>query len=509
MVAAAELAGGLLQRLVERTQPVKPIGTLPDIVDWAEEKFYVVETGRPIQLLPHQKEILKIFTEQRADGAFKWQTLMFSTIKKSGKTTISGLYARWAAETWGAFREIYNMGNKYKQAKERAFKIAKRSIMLSPKKYQDEWELMETKMTHLPSGSFIEALPISGSGEAGGNQSLTVWTELWGFQYDDALLMWDELKPVPTNPLSQRFIDTYAGFEGESELLWMYWQMAKEGERLHDELPIYGVPEAGLCAYIDEGVEARRMPWQTKEYYAQQEKSEPPQSFARHHLNQWTASQLALVDMALWDAQHVKYLTPNPSPLNGEGGKPRGVIAVDASVSGDCTAASACTLIDGQVVEMETAIFEPDGKKIDYHETLRPTLDSMMKRYRVVKIVYDPYQLHDFMTQLSKDPDYRRVEIEEFQQGGERLKADTALVGDVRQGTFWHQGDEQLRRHIQNADGKASGDKAIRIVKRAIGKPIDGAVAVSMAAWVARQALDRPESPAVVQVRHNLYRKRR
>lgn len=517
MIAAVDVAQGLMERLQARNQPVvsAPPATLPDVCDWAEDKFFVVETGRPIVLLSHQKEILRLFSEQTGAGVFRWQTLIYSTVKKSGKTTISGLYARWAAETWGAFREVYNMGNKLKQAKERAFKIAKRSILMGPKSLRDEWDLLETKMVHLPTGSFIEALPISASGEAGGNQSLTVWTELWGFQYEDALRMWDELKPVPTNPLSQRFVDTYAGFEGESELLWQLWQMGLKGERLHDSLPVFGVPEAGLIAYIDTGVEARRMPWQTPHYYAQQEKIETPQSYQRHHLNEWTTSQIALVDMAVWDMQ-----TP-PPPLPVTHGGVRVVAAVDASVSGDCTAVSVCTLLstgpsplvgEGEdhqwyVVELETHIFEPEGNKLDYAVTLRPCLDNILKRFRVMRIVYDPYQLHDFMTQLKKEV---RVTIEEFSQAGERLKADTALVNAVRQGTLWHQGNEKLRRHIQNADGKASGDKAIRIVKRATNKPVDGAVALSMAAWTARQVLDQPGRPAVVQVRHNLYgRKRR
>jgi len=283
-------------------EPLDAIRTLPDIVDWAEENFYVIQTARPIVLEPHQKDILRLITERRPDGGFRWRNVLYSTIKKSGKTTISALYARWATETWGPFQEIYNLGNKLAQAKDRAFKTTSHSIQLAPHSIKDDWDLQETKLTHLPSGSFIKALPISGAGEAGGNQSLTVWTELWGFQYEDALLMWDELKPVLTRPLSQRLIDTYAGFKGESKLLWGIWQNGLEGERLHDELPIYGNEAAGLIAYIDTGIEARRMPWQQGEvgeqYYIEQEHTERPENVQRHHYNFWADNTSALFSVS-------------------------------------------------------------------------------------------------------------------------------------------------------------------------------------------------------------------
>ncbi len=141
-------------------------------------------------------------------------------------------------------------------------------------------------MTHLASGSIIEALPISAAGEAGGNPSLTVWTELWGFQYEEALLMWDELKPVPTRPLSQRFVDTYAGYEGESLLLKGIWDRVLSGKRLHDELPVYGDEATGWIGYIDTGDEARRMPWQrgpaADEEFKKNEADEEPERYSRH-----------------------------------------------------------------------------------------------------------------------------------------------------------------------------------------------------------------------------------
>jgi phage terminase large subunit-like protein len=431
-------------------------------------------------LQPHQKDILRLMSERKTDGSFRWRNLLYSTVKKSGKTTCSALYARWAAETWGQFQEVYNLGNKLKQAQDRAFKIARRSIELSPLSERKSWDLQATRLLHIPSGSTIEALPISASSESGGNQSLTLWTELWGFQYEEALLMWDELKPVFTRPLSQRFVDTYAGFEGMSGLLWSWWQLGLRGERLHDTLPVYGNESAGLIAYIDTGVEARRMPWQqgpeAELEYQHQAVTERPESYRRHYLNEWSASTDALINVALWDR-----LEDEPTAGKGQSV----ILGVDASVSGDCTALVVVGYdrTNDTTTEIETHIWTPPANgKLDYDLTLTPMMQQLLQKYRVMCVAYDPYQLHDLMTREAKRR--RGTQFYAFPQGGERIKADTALVTRIQQGKFRHSGNAELREHVQNADGKASGDDALRIVKRAPNKHVDAVVALSMASWM-------------------------
>lgn len=459
---------------------IKPI---PPITEWAENNFFVAETRRPIELAWHQKDILTIFTERRPDGRFKWTTLMYSTIKKSGKTTISGLYARWACETWGAFQEVYNMGNKLKQAQERAFAKVYQSIRLAPENVRQQWDLQATRMTHLPSESTITAIPINAEGEAGGNPSLTVWTELWGFQYEAARRFWDEMQPVATRHLSQRFIDTYAGFTNESLLLKSYWDLGIEGEKLHPDLPIYGNAAAGLCAYIDTGTEARRMAWQLgevgKQYYEQAAKTETPGNYKRLHMNEWADSQSAFIQMGTWDSLEDAERKPYANRVP----KPEVHLSVDAAISGDCTAVVAGMMQDGIFVEMETWVYEPSGgEKIDYHTTLIPALIAMFKRYRVTAVVYDEYQMHDVMTQLRKQ--FRMTEFAPFPQGLKRVQADTALLNRIRQGTLLHSGNRDLREHIENADSEQQGDKnAIRIVKRDSDLHIDAAVCLSMCAY--------------------------
>ena len=311
---------------------------------------------------------------------------------------------------------------------------------------------------------------------------MTVWTELWGFQHDDALLMWDELKPVPTRPLSQRFVDTYAGFEGVSLLLWSLWQQGLAGEQLVPDLPVFGNAEVNLLAYIDTGEAARRMPWQRGEegrkYYQEEEKQELPENFTRHHLNEWTTSQSALINIALWDKLEIE-------GLKGKRGQSV-ILAADASVTGDSTALAVLAYdhTTDTVQELETHIWEPPKNgKMDYTVTLEPEIYRCLKFYKVLGIAYDAYQLHDLMTRLRKDLRKDEEYIYDFPQGQERVLADTALLQRIRQERYVHTDNNKLREHAQNADGKAAGENAIRIIKRSTRHQVDGLVANSMGAW--------------------------
>lgn len=463
--------------------PRDRIPILPDICDWAEEHFYVVETKRPIVLQPIQKVVLREFFRQREDGRFVYRTGLYSTIKKSGKTTIAAVAMLWAAECWGEYLELFHLGNKLGQAQDRAFKIAKHAIELSPRR--KDWVITATKMIHLPTHNFIQALPVNAAGEAGSNQCFTAFTELHGYVNEEDERFYSEMQPVPTQPLSFRFLESYAGYEGESNLLKMVWDAALEGQRVHDEYPIYAA-EGGLIGYIDTGVEARRMPWQTPEYYVSAEKEELPHEYRRIHLNEWAGGQARLFNIALWD--RLKGIDNIPIADDF-------IVAVDAAVSGDCMAA----VVTGYnwekqiVVEVETMIWPPPaGGVLDYDETIVPYLKELFRRRRIREVAYDPHQLHATMTTLSKL--YKPTPFYSFDQKGERLDADTALLTRVQQGKLAHTGNQELHEHIENADSKPSGEKAIRIVKRHAKKPIDGAVAMSMSAhrW---ESAKRPKPP--------------
>ena len=207
-----------------------------DIVSFAESEYYLVETGKPIQLMEHQKRLLRDVLTRDSDGRFPYQTVVYSCVKKSGKTEIGGLVAAWYALTEGKFNEIYTPANDEEQSQGRVFRAAARAM-------QGNQRMKSVKATQntitFPNGSEIRALASEYAGVAGANPGLTIWDELWAYTTERSRRLWDELTPVPTRKNSLRFIFTYAGFENESKLLEELYLQGLAGERLYDDLPVW------------------------------------------------------------------------------------------------------------------------------------------------------------------------------------------------------------------------------------------------------------------------------
>ena len=122
------------------------------------------------------------------------------------------------------------------------------------------------------------------------------------------------------------------------------------------------------------------------------------------------------------------------------------------------------------------------GEKIDYTGTdsdpgPKKVLQRLCREFNVKCIAFDEYQLVDMMQQIERE---ERVWCDPFSQASDRLLADKQLLDVVLARRFAHDGNPDLRQHIDNADRKVddSGSR-FRIVKGR-GK-IDLAVCASMA----------------------------
>jgi phage terminase large subunit-like protein len=480
-----------------------------DIVEWASSDFLIVDAldgqTKAIYLEPHQKAILKYIFPLGQRPRFS--TVVYSTPKKSGKTATAAVVARYIAEMQGPFAEVLCVANDFEQAKNRAFEACVQSVALN-RRYnvkrrtlENKWRILEREMIHIPSGGKIKALATDYKGEAGANPTLTVWTELWGYQSENARRFWSELTPVPTRQFSMRWIETYAGFLGESDLLEELYHLSLEGRQLtalelgdlsafveapnwDSLIPCWVNESAGLFMYWDSGQHSRRMPWQKgdigDQYYREQEAILTPNQFRRLHWNEWTGAESEFIPIEWWDA------CLDPLPLVPSEKAPL-VIAVDASVTGDCTALTVVSRHPqhkDQVCERLTRTWVPSdqpGAKMDYAATLTPVIDALIRDYHVMQVGYDPYQLHHWATeQRKKNP---AAWYREFGQGEERLKADKGLYDLIRDGKLHHTGNPQLREHIQNCVAKVpkGEDNKLRLEKKAASRKIDGAVALSMA----------------------------
>lgn len=501
-----------------------------DIVDWGQEHFYITSTLSPIKLMPHQICILRYMMTRRPDGKFPASTLIYSTVKKSGKTTIGALIGRWMAETQARYGDIYCCGNDMGQAIEREFTDIRHSIELTPgfDKGRDQlpgiWRLRARSMNCLLNGSRARAVSVDAKGEAGGAPSLSIWTELWGFDTTEAIRFWEEMTPAPTIKDSLRLVETYAGYDdGSSQLLWDLFQVGKQGRQLtvgeiarfaardkpgqtYEELvngwheangnpdaliPVWHNESAGVIMYWDDGMVARRMPWQQGEegdrYYREREAAEPPAAFRRHHLNEWVGAESAFIDIALWDACGKEHERQGWEPIKPPevGDNTPTVCAVDAAVTSDCfgvVLVRRCPYDPTAVDIVGYKKWDPKeeaGGVVDFEEA-EEFLRQACQANNIVKISYDPYQLEDMGQRLRRD---FVTWVEPFQQGGPRNQADSQLYDMIIQRRIHHAGQEEIREHVANANAKLQTDEdsKLRIVKKKNGKKIDLCVALSMA----------------------------
>lgn len=505
----------------------------PDIVSWAESAFLIPETSAPIKLQPVQKVFLRYGLENREHS---FTTLVYSTIKKSGKTAVSGLVGRYLAEFSGPKGEIYFLANDKEQAKDRAHEAAKTSIELQPgfdrgkRSLPGLWKIIEKQAVHEPTGSIMRAIASDYEGAAGGNPTATFWTELWGFNSERFKRLWDEMTPVPTRKRSIRYVESYAGFTDESEILWdLYTLAVTHGRRLTreeltpyggwpyaDEPPFYVNLEARTFAYWDDGDAARRMPWQigpeADAYYAEQEATLRPEAYLRLHKNFWVSSVQQFIPDAWYVSCHVSNLQiPAPGPghagILNAGLQPYTtavspgffksytrnapvVMSIDASISGDCTAlvgvSRSLYTPDTNIRTRFCHVFKPPHNgTIDYAE-VEETVRRLTKDYNIVQIPYDVYQLHSMMQKLTREA---VAWCKQFSQAGDREVADKALYDLIKDRRLEHDYEIALEyitncaAYVALSASKTAKLDRLRLVKKAKTKPIDPVVALSMACY--------------------------
>lgn len=494
--AATPISELILRRTMERSGLIEaPPRPMPDAVQWIQENFYLYDTGELMTLHECQIRPLELALKRDTAGNYCYSTVLWSWPKKSAKTTLIAAVVDYIADNRPR-SQIKLIANDLKQADSRVGMYIRESIAIAKSK----GKRLGIRVTpsgykiDYPNGSRIEMIPIDPTGEAGGNDDLIVYSELWGWKSSAHQRMWSEMTLSPTKfGNSQRWIDTYAGIEGESPVLaQMYETAVKQGRQLWDDHEVYVNDAAKTLAVW---VTKPMFPWQTEAYYAEQTQTLTPSEFRRMHRNEWVTSEDAFIPIELWDACKVDTLPPmeeldtgHPYSIHNPSKRSLYLVAgVDAAVSGDCFAVVAVSKhalrgADGFLTnEYKYAVryvrkWTPTpGHKLSFAEP-EAEIVRLGKDERCVCFAYDPYQLHDMSTRLRN----QSVWMHEFPQGKERLIADKQLYDMILRGDIIHDGNPDLREHMLNANAKTEGDK-LRIVKRNEHLKIDLVVALSMA----------------------------
>ncbi len=465
MLTTSQISRNVLARHGIQRPPEKQA---PPAIQWIEANFYLYDTGNLMALYDCQRRPLELALSRDADGRYKYNTILWSWPKKSAKSSVIAAMADYTANsrTNGTVKLV---ANDLKQADSRVGYYIREAIRIGQKHGRRQGIKMTPsgyKITY-PNGARVEMVPIDPTGEAGGNDDMIVYSELWGWKSKAHQRMWSEMTLSPTKwGNSQRWIDTYAGISGESPILeQLYDTGVKQGVRVWDDLEVY-VNDAARMLTV--WVTKPMFPWQTDEYYAQEAGQLTPSEFDRMHRNQWSASSEAFIPIEWWDACKVDALPA----LDGHGV----IMGIDAAVENDCFAVVIVSLGAGEKPQVRYCrIWQPGkGEQINFAD-VEDELLRLFQRYHIEEVAYDPYQMASMAQRLSAN-----VFWKPFLQGAPRLIADKRLYDMIRDGRIEHADESDLRQHLINADRKPEDDK-LRIIKRVQTGKIDAVVALSMA----------------------------
>jgi phage terminase large subunit-like protein len=442
--------------------------TIMPLIDWAETNV-LLEENEPIHFEKHQRKILGYAFKLDSEGRLPYSTVVYSCVKKSGKTTLLAIVALWVGCELAPKTEVILAANDLEQTTGRAYKEAVNIIERNPALRKRVASITNKEITLL-DGTVIRAIPQDASGEAGVVRlSMSGWDELHGYVSERSYRLWDELTNVPTQKISFRLVVTYAGYTGESTLLENLYKRGMAGKRLWRALPVW--VNGPLFFYWDT---KPRMPWQTAAYYKAQRQELRPLAYKRLHENQWVSSESDFFEIEKWDKCVDKHHRP---PLPDKSIKLR--VAMDASTKGDRSAIVSTYDEDGRVKLGPKRFWQPSKKHpMDLEETMEKYILELHVGYTLLSVRYDPYQLHRSATTLRK----KGVPMEEYPQTTGNLTAIGKNLYDLVEyrNIVLYESDD-LRQEAQNAVAKET-ERGFRIVKDKASKKIDQIIALAMAA---------------------------
>ena len=445
-----------------------------DPVSFIEKVLHDPATGQPFRLYEQQKAFLRNAFKLTPDGRMLYPELVYSGPKKIGKTALGACMLIYVVRVLGGrFAEGYCCANDFDQSQGRVFKAAGRIIEASPLLAPDA-KVTASHIEILSNGSTIDALAQDYAGNAGSEPTVSVFDELWGYVSESAHRAWDEMVPPPTRKIACRLTVTYAGFEGESDLLESLYKRGLQGEQIAPDL--YAQP--GMLMYWTHSCVA---PWQTPEWKEQMRQQLRPNGFLRLIENRWVTTESTFVEMAWWD----RCVDLQARPLIADGDLSVW-IGVDASVKHDSTGIKVVTF-DAALKKVRVVwhrIFQPSAKEpLDFEATIEATLRDLSKRFHVRAVLFDPYQMQSVAQRLLNEG----IPMREFPQSVPNLtEASTNLYDLIKGGGLITYPDADVRLAVQRCVALETS-RGWRITKDKASHKIDIVVALGMAALAAVQ----------------------
>jgi len=325
-----------------------------------------------------------------------------------------------------------------------------------------------------PGLGTITAIASDYAGAAGANPTITVFDENWAYTSESSQRLWDEMVPVPTRKVSVRLSVSYAGFEGESDLLDGLYTRGLKGEEIAPSL--YGQP-GFLMFWSHEPV----APWQTSEWIEQMRATLRPNAFLRLIRNQFVSAESTFIPLEWYDACLDLDLFPalaDPSMAVWVG--------IDASVKRDSTAIAVVTF-DHAIKKPRLVwhrIWQPSVvEPLDFENTVEKTMLELRRRFWLREVRYDPYQMQACAQRLTN----AGLPMLEFPQSVPNLTEASSNLYELFKGkNLALYSDPDIRLAVSRAVAIESA-RGWRIAKEKASHKIDVVVALAQAALGAVQ----------------------
>jgi phage terminase large subunit-like protein len=464
------------------------------------DMFVMDGNGEDLKLLPWLRPLMQYASTPTNDFYMPFQICIFSGPKKQTKTSTSSYFALWYADNiCDQNGEVYVQANAIDHAKERAFGMMGDLININPilkQRFPESWK------SFIKSARGVNIKPVANDPGtvAGCNNELVLGDEIWNLTTAAHKKVWAELTPTPSRRNSMRWVSTYAGYEGESEILEQLYKLGLTGEPVPefaymespDGSPVVRVhKKAGMLFYWDH---VGRMPYHQskrgKQEIAKQRYSLPDHQFERLWRNNWAKSK-GEIKRSLWErAIMPDYRPPSLQPNRGiylavgvDAGTRRDRAAVQSAFRKEITGpdgTKSMRICRGPGRRWDPKDF--DGDIINLESTIEAFVKQLYGLFNVRVVVYDPWQ----MVRIAEEWRKAGITCDEynFQSEAARVKLGTSMM-DLLTGRELVTDDDPVLEEERKAVMLVQSNKGYQLSKQPGGRQ-DSFIAYALACHGAR-----------------------
>ncbi len=482
-------------------------------VDWAKspfgfyaDQYYDAKRGvwvkksAPVQFDIRQERVLRWVFTLREDDRLPINELWWFDIGKSYKTGIQAALAQWFGMFVDTNAEIQLAANSRDHAGIRAYKALTDSVTFNPRGHLiSEWIKEEFHfIQHDEDGNRVDnvlrPVPSRAASVSGGNPIFRAIDEIWAYEGERAKELVNEIKESPTRNLSFMLVTSYPPFEDTdgpaNDTINAFFEaedIPREGiEKIEglEDLPFYVDLENGVGVWWNHEPYAWHLRKNSEGKSFLQRQREKPGTSYQHYLRIWEARRTQRLDSFMPMLDWEKCLNEDLRPFDPQVNKKEPVVlAVDIGIKRDRSfvVGRAWDSIRYKMPLRLHKMWNPKDyakrDKIDVVSDVKEYVFQAHRDYNVLACVYDPSQFQGPASDLKK----MGVNMVEFTQNNERTAADTAYRGYILARIIEnYEGADDLGDHVRHAVARELGNGTIRLDKRKVNSPIDGAVTDSM-----------------------------